>query len=55
MEGAGAGEKREAKARPVETRVLPREVLADQMRKVGWERGTRRGGEKAEAEAEKEE
>lgn len=45
MEGAGAGEERETNARPVETRVLPREVLEDQMRKVGWERGVRRGAE----------
>ena len=32
----GLAERREEAARPVETRVLPREVLEAQIRKVGW-------------------
>lgn len=35
-------ERREEAARPVETRVLPREVLEAQMRNVGCERGRSR-------------
>lgn len=35
----GLAERREEAARPVETRVLPREVLEAQIRKVGWLRG----------------
>ena len=34
------GLRREEAARPVETRVLPREVLEAHTRKVGWLRGT---------------